>query len=190
MSKESFLRDLRQGLSGLPPAEIDEILADYAAYFDDGAANGRTEDDIAAALGDPRRLARELSVERRLKQWEDHRSPGTLIGAVLALCGLATFDLLFLLPMLVFLGILMLPVLVAMFAALLVGLADLIAAAPFGIFGSFTGLVDHLLRGVGLVSGSIGCGALLLLAISAGMRLLSAYARVHYRLLPPPRTGP
>ena len=58
MTRTAFLSMLRAGLKGLPAADVEDIVADYTAHFDEGAALGRREDDIAAALGDARQLAR------------------------------------------------------------------------------------------------------------------------------------
>ncbi|HKU99815.1 MAG TPA: DUF1700 domain-containing protein, partial [Vineibacter sp.] len=69
MTRAAFLASLRSGLSGLPAADIDDILADYASHFDEGLAAGRSEDDVAAALGDARQLARELRAEAGLRRW-------------------------------------------------------------------------------------------------------------------------
>ena len=59
MNRAAFLRRLSDGLAGLPAREAEDILDDYSAYFDEGFADGRSEEDVAAALGDPARLARE-----------------------------------------------------------------------------------------------------------------------------------
>src|SRR5438270_13132999 len=100
MNRIAFLRILRAGLAGLPAQEIEDIAADYAAYFDEAHASGRSEDEVATALGDPRRLARELRAESGLRHWENHRSLGNSAAALLALGGLAAVDILFLLPVL------------------------------------------------------------------------------------------
>ncbi|HUN45271.1 MAG TPA: DUF1700 domain-containing protein [Stellaceae bacterium] len=182
MNREMFLRLLRQGLDGLPPAEIDEILADYAQYFDEARAGGRTEENVAAALGDPRRLARELRAESGLRRWESERSLGSFAGALLALAGLAAVDLVFLLPLLA---------LVAFLALILALMLAVIAAVGIGLvlsllhFGSLPGMLVRGFAGLGLLSGSLGGGALLLLALAGALRLLGRYARLHYRLLKP-----
>jgi len=182
MNREMFLRLLRQGLDGLPPGEIDEILADYAAYFDEARASGRSEENVAAALGDPRRLARELRAESGLRRWESHRSFGNFVAALLALAGLAAVDLFFLLPVLAA---------VALAAAILAALLAVIAAVGLGLvvsmlhFGSLAGMLARGFAGLGLLSGSLGGGALLLLALAGALRLLGRYARLHYRLLKP-----
>ena len=50
----------------------------------------------------------------------------------------------------------------------------------------FHGHVAVGLAGLGLISGVIGAGALLLLLLVGAMRLLAHYARLHYRLLEKP----
>ena len=76
MDRDTFLCILNDGLEGLAAREVDDILADYVAYFDEAHASGRSEQEVAAALGDPRRLARELRAESGLRRWENHRSLG------------------------------------------------------------------------------------------------------------------
>src|ERR1700761_8866517 len=100
MNRVNFMMQLRRGMAGLPPSEIEDIAFDYESYFTDGIADGRTEYEVAAALGDPTRLARELRAEVGFKRWEQDRSAGNFMGVVLALLGLATIDLVFLLPLL------------------------------------------------------------------------------------------
>src|SRR5262249_51809468 len=63
MTKAEFLDTLRRRLSGLPAEEIDDLVGDYDTHFAEGMAAGRSEAEIAAALGDPMRLARELRAE-------------------------------------------------------------------------------------------------------------------------------
>lgn len=180
MNREMFLRLLRQGLAGMPASEIEDILADYAAYFEEARASGRGEEDVAAALGDPRRLARELRAESGLRRWESHRSLGNFAAALLALAGLAAVDLLFLLPLLL---------LAALVTAILAAVLAVIAAVGAGLvvsvlhFGSLAAMLARGLAGLGLLSGSLGGGALLLLALGGVLRLLGRYARLHYRLL-------
>src|SRR6266571_3931894 len=99
MNRVAFLTILNDGLAGLPAQEIDDILADYISYFDEAQASGRNEEEVAAALGDPRRLARELRTEAGMRRWENHRSLGNSAAVLLALGGLAAVDILLLLPL-------------------------------------------------------------------------------------------
>ena len=58
MTRQAFMARLREGLRGLPVQAQADISADYEAHFAEGEAAGRSEADVAAALGDPGRLAR------------------------------------------------------------------------------------------------------------------------------------
>jgi len=46
-------------------------------------------------------------------------------------------------------------------------------------------VVLRAVAGIGLIAGSVGCGALLLLALNGAVKMLGGYARLHYRLLKP-----
>lgn len=187
MNRAMFLSELRMGLSGLPQSEIDETVADYEAHFAEGAAAGRSEAAIANALGDPARLAKELRAEAGFKRWETERSAGSLVSAVVALLGLATLDLFFLLPIVFAVG----GILVGMFGAaigLFVGgaVSWLLAIFP-GILGSATGILASgpakFLLGLGLIAASVGLAALAWLLADLFIRGLVQYARLHFRLL-------
>jgi uncharacterized membrane protein len=180
MNRAHFMAQLRDGLAGLHHTDINDIIADYESHFTDGAADGRTEQEVAAALGDPARLARELRAEVGFKRWEENRSAGNFMGVVLALLGLATIDLIFLLPALL--------VMIAIFLAVGVCCLAFIAGGAFLVFGllGFHHKPGHemaqLLFGIGLASGGVGIGALLLLITDAIAKLLIRYARLHFRL--------
>jgi uncharacterized membrane protein len=73
MTREDFIARLRRGLAGMSPEAADDIVADYEAHFSEGKAAGRTEDQVAEALGDPDRLARELRAAAKGEPWEDRR---------------------------------------------------------------------------------------------------------------------
>ena len=46
-------------------------------------------------------------------------------------------------------------------------------------------MVLRAVAGIGLISASVGGGALLLLALNGVVRMLGGYARLHYRVLKP-----
>jgi uncharacterized membrane protein len=189
MNRVAFLRALRAGLAGLPAQEIDDIVVDYTAYFDEAHASGRSEEDVAAALGDPQRLARELRAETGLRRWENHRSLGNSAAALLALGGLAAVDILFLLPLLFAVTLVILVIGLVIFVLGIVGIGLLLSLLKIGHFGSIAAIVLRAVAGIGLIAGSVGCGALLLLALNGAVKLLGNYARLHYRLLKPERNA-
>ena len=180
MNRTSFLSRLSDGLSGLPQQEIDDIIADYAMHFSEGAAAGRSEDDVAAALGDPTRLAKELRAESGLRRWEERRNAGNFFHAIFALIGLATLDLFFLLPVLFCVGLFVFILGVVLFALCIVGLALIVSMLGFG-----SGMFSRAFTGAGLVASGVAGGAVLLLILEWLVHALGRYARLHYRLLSP-----
>src|SRR5215203_6101916 len=101
MTRQAFLARLRDGLRGLPPRAVTDIISDYEAHFAEGEAHGRSEADVAAALGEPGRLARELRAEVGLRRWEEERNPSAAAAAIFAVLGLGALDILVLLPFLI-----------------------------------------------------------------------------------------
>jgi uncharacterized membrane protein len=182
MTRQAFMARLREGLRGLPPQAIADILADYETHFAEGEAAGRTEDEVAAALGDPDRLARELRAESQLARWREERSPSSAAAAIFAVLGLGALDLMLVLPFAM--GIL--AVLFGCFVACVGGFVAggaIFAAAPFG--DPPGGVAAAMLFGVGVMAGS---GSGLAICTLVGIGLVSAavwYGRLHYRLLKP-----
>jgi uncharacterized membrane protein len=182
MNRDNFLAALRSGLAGLPAQDIEDILADYRTHFADGESAGRSEDDVAAAMGDPARLARELKAETRLRRWEKKRSAGNFIAVLFALIGLATLDVLLLAPLICALAFVVMIGGIVLFALLLAGIGVLFAF-PWTLFAGFHLAMTTGLAALGLLSGAIGGGELLLLVIDGTGKLLARYARLHYRLV-------
>ena len=179
MSRALFLSQLRQGLRGLAPGEIDEICADYEAHFADAAATGRSETEISAALGNPALLAREWSAEQGLRSFEQKSSPGNFLRAGVALTALAAFDIVILLPLL--LGLLFAAG-IAVYVFYVLGRTGfhLMTGLFFG-----DGMLAPALVGVGMVCGAVSAVALLLLLLLGGLKLLGRYVRLHYRFAKP-----
>jgi uncharacterized membrane protein len=171
-----FIARLRDGLKGLSPPEIDEIAADYDAHFHDAVAAGRSEIDVAASLGDPLRLGREIGAETKLRRWEQRRNPRTFLRAGVAL--LPVFSLAILLP--VILGLLFCAGLALYILYIAAGTALHLMA---GIGSASGNVVVPAMVGAGLLCGVVGFGALIALLLDSGMRYLGRHMRVNYRLL-------
>lgn len=182
MTRDAFLRTLRLGLAGLPHQEIEDIVADYAAHFAESETSGRSAEEVAAALGDPARIARELRAEAGLRRFEAHWSVSNLLAATVALAGLAIVDILFLLPLLIVTIFITLGLAIALVVVGAVGLKIILTALLFHAGGSVVGTLARLLIGAGLVSCLVGGGALLLMGLGVGIRMLGHYARLHFRL--------
>jgi len=182
MTRQAFIDRLRLGLSGLPPQAVAETIADYETHFAEGLAAGRSEEEVAEALGDPGRLARELRAESGLKKWEEQRNPSAAAGAIFAVLGLGAIDVLILLPMLMAIGGALFGLVVAAIAVFFAG-GVVFAVGPF--FEPPGGAATALLAGIGLMALASSAGALLTLVVIGSVNALVWYGRLHYRLLKP-----
>ncbi|MBW8814591.1 MAG: DUF1700 domain-containing protein [Caulobacterales bacterium] len=182
MTREAFLARLREGLRGLPPQALADIIADYEQHFADGEAAGRSEAEVAAALGDPDRLAREVRAESTMTRWREERSPSAAGAAVFAVLGLGAIDILFLLPLLMGVAGVLFGLAIAVVACFFAG-AVVFAAGPFT--DPPGGPLTAVLAGIGVMAGSASGGALLTIVGIGLMNALVWYGRLHYRLLKP-----
>ena len=135
MTREQFINGLRGGLVGLAPGTVAEIVSDYEGHFNEGLAAGRSETEVAEALGDPARHAREIRAEAGLKRWETDRNASSAAGAVFAVLGLGALDLIIVIPFLTSIGGVLFAFFMAAVACLGVG-AMAMVAGPFWIVGA------------------------------------------------------
>jgi uncharacterized membrane protein len=153
MGKSAFLDALKRAMPGLPPATQAKTLAYYEQRFVDGAALGRSEQDIALELGDPSRIAMTLraSVIEPTIARVDRHSPGVVpnkpangLRVLASAIALGFFNLFMIAPAAV-VGALLLCVYVAALtfyvggiaitASGLAGANDLVLGAPLRAFG-------------------------------------------------------
>lgn len=182
MTRAEFIDRLKEGLVGLPTATANDIIADYQTHFDDGIAAGRTEAEVASALGDPIRLARELKAEAGIQRWHQEKNPSAAAAAVFAVLGLGALDILILLPLLM-------GVVGTVFGFFIAAIGLFIAGGVIMVAGPFAGFPGGpfaaILMGLGLMAGSIFIGALLAIFTIWLVNGVVWFARLHYRLLKP-----
>ncbi|MDE8651745.1 DUF1700 domain-containing protein [Novosphingobium album (ex Liu et al. 2023)] len=182
MTRNEFIKRLKAGLKGMPAEDVAEIVGDYEAHFDAGAADGRSESEVAEALGNPGRLARELRLEAGIRNWEAGRTPSSAWAAVLAFMGLATIDILILAPI-------VLPIIGVIVALYVAVIAVFIAGGFVMVVGPFSampgGAIAALLAGLGIMAGSVAAGALLTIVSIWVINALMWFGRLHYRVIEP-----
>ena len=182
MTRAEFLTRLRRGLNGLPAETVDEIVADHEAHFVEAAAKGRNDPEIAAALGNPERLAREVKAEAGMARWEAEKTPSSAIAALVALLGLGAIDILILLPILM-------SVVMSLFAVFVAAIAVFFAGGVVFVAGPFTevpgGPLTAIFAGIGVMALGVVMAAITAILSIWLVNLLVWFGRLHYRLLKP-----
>lgn len=129
MNKAQFMEQLRNGLKGIPEEEIEDILYDYKEHFEIGLSKGKTEEEIAKELGNPRNIAKSYKASSTIIVAEKDPSPKNLLKAILAATALGFFNLVIVLgPFLLLIG-------------LLIGLYGISIAFIVGGISSFFGTI-------------------------------------------------
>lgn len=107
MNKKEFLDNLSKYLRGVPGEDEQDIISDFEEHFEMGKKEGRTEEDLAKSLGDPKALANQLKANIMVVQAEKETTAVNITRAVFASLGLGFFNLIFVLgPFIGILGIL------------------------------------------------------------------------------------
>lgn len=97
MNRQQYLSSLHAMLGSMPENEKADIIYDYEEHFRIGMEQGKSEEEIAQSLGDPRTIAKQFRADYRLKAAEEDTSAGNIVRAVIAAVGLGFFNLVFVL---------------------------------------------------------------------------------------------
>ena len=106
MGKLEYLNALKRAMTGLEPEIQARTLAFYEQRFVDGVAIGRTEEDVAKELDDPKKIAMTLRANTHLKAFETKKNPANFVRMMFAAIGLAIFNLFMVVPAMVYAALL------------------------------------------------------------------------------------
>lgn len=106
MGKLEYLDALKSAMTGLPPETQAKTLAYYEQRFIDGVAAGRTEQEVAAELDDPRKIAMTLRTSVHMSAFEKKRTPANFGRLLFSGIGLAIFNLFMVVPAMVYASLL------------------------------------------------------------------------------------
>jgi uncharacterized membrane protein len=140
MGKYEYLEALKKAMAGLPPETAARTLAYYEQRFIDGLAAGRTEQEIAADLDEPRKIAMTLRANAHLSAFEQKKNPVNAMRMLVSFVGLAIFNLFMVIPAMVY-GAILVSIYACAFAFYVSGIAitasglaganELVLSGPF-----------------------------------------------------------
>lgn len=97
MNRSEFINNLRKSLVNIPAEDKEDIIYDYEEHFRLGVENGRTEEEIAKSLGEPRAIAKQYLANYTLEKAQESATAGNVFRAVFATVSLGFFNLIFVL---------------------------------------------------------------------------------------------
>jgi uncharacterized membrane protein len=140
MNKEEYINKLKNLVKDMPLDDREDIISDYEEHFRIGMENGRSEEEISAALGDPNAILKNIKAEHIIKKAENKPSFGRMMEAVLAAAGLGIFNLIFVLgPFLIIVAII-LGLIVTGFSVIFAGISTVFSALLQPIFPQYINL--------------------------------------------------
>lgn len=141
MNKQAYLDALQKALAGLPPATVARTMAYYEQHFIDGLVAGRSEQEIAEELGEPRKIAMALRANVHMDAAEQKKTPASLARMAVSLLGLTVFNLFMVVPAMVFASLL-----AAAFACAFAFYISGVAVTASGLAGTNELVLDGPLR--------------------------------------------
>lgn len=93
MNEQQFLTELEHSLKKVPKDERSDMVHDYEEHFSLGREEGKSEEEIARALGSPQKIAKEFLAMYHLEKAKSHKSAGNVFRAVWAGIGIGFFNL-------------------------------------------------------------------------------------------------
>ena len=137
MNREEYLAALRKSLGRTAEEEKKEILADYDEHFRVGLSEGRTEEEIAKALGNPSAIGKTYRIENLADETRKGWGLSDVFRAVFASVSLGFFNIIVVLGP--FLGL----------AGVLIGMwAAAVSIGVSGITVILAAIVGPFLQGV------------------------------------------
>ena len=127
MNKEEYLKKLANLVRKLPEEDREDLILDYNEHFIIGMENGRTEEEISKALGNPEIVAKQIKADYMVKKAENKPSPGSILEAVLAVAGLGLFNLMFVAGPSLILAVVILSLVAAGLAVIIIGILTMLS---------------------------------------------------------------
>ena len=99
MTREQFLSQLRLSLGNMPDADKQDIVYDYEEHFRIGLADGKSEEQIAESLGNPRVIGNSYRIDAMLNVPKEGGgvAAASVLGAVFASISLTFLNIVFVL---------------------------------------------------------------------------------------------
>ncbi|MGP7816691.1 HAAS signaling domain-containing protein [Niallia sp. 01092] len=144
MNKVQFLNELSSQLKNLKKLEREDILQDYEEHFRFGEEEGKTEEEIAATLGSPKTIAKEILANYHIEKVGNAASLGNIMRALWAVIGLGFFNLMIVLaPFIALVSVILsgwLVSIIGIFAPLLIFVNIIVSSVSLQWFSFFLSL--------------------------------------------------
>lgn len=136
MTKNEFLEQLKNNIQQLDSNQINEIMTDFKEHFESGIEQGKTEEEICGALGDPKEIAQQFGGNNvSLEQKKEVN--------VFAVIGLSIFNIFFMVWIFFTLFMVLFSLWISAISIAFSGIAVSLASALYPILQNYVNLFIH-----------------------------------------------
>ncbi len=107
MNQQEYIRNLKQTLAGMPYEQVQNIVSEYEQRFTEGLAAGRSEDEIAKELDDPKKIAAKMKTQATVNAFNEKKTVANFGRMFVSFIGLAFFNFFMLIPASIYMAFLM-----------------------------------------------------------------------------------
>ncbi len=189
MNKETFINELKRSLGGMSESEKKEVLYDYEEHFRMGTADGKSEEAVAASLGNPRVIGRSYAIDAMLEDRDGgYVKAASVVRAVFASISLTFFNLIFILGPLVGLVGVMIGLWATAISLPVSGVALVLSPIAAWIvpqwvsLGGFSG-VFWVFAGIGVAAIGVLAVIGMILLSRLFLRMIAAYVKFNARIV-------
>ncbi len=107
MNQQEYISNLKQALAGMPYEQVQSLISEYEKRFMDGLVAGRTEEEIAKELDDPKKIAMQLKTQASVQAFGSKKTFANFGRMFVSFIGLAFFNFFILIPASIYMAFLM-----------------------------------------------------------------------------------
>ncbi len=180
MNKQTFMSQLKRHLLPLKQSTRQEILTDFEEHFQNGSMSGKTAQQVAQELGDPKELAQQYLSSA--EAGDKTSIPENVGRGIFAAFGLLLLDAMIMIPIVASLF----AVVVSLWTIPISFAASSIALLIYPLFTAFTFAIPYyltLLISISFLGLSVATAIGMFYLSKYFIKFVVSFAKMHYRII-------
>lgn len=107
MNQQEYISSLKNALASMPYEQSKNAITEYEQRFAEGLAAGRSEEEIAKELDDPKKIVAKMKTQATVNAFSEKKTFANFGRMFVSFIGLAFFNLFMLIPASIYMAFLM-----------------------------------------------------------------------------------
>lgn len=166
MDKDGFMRELEKSLGRIDEDDKKDILYDYEEHFRMGFEKGKTDEEIAKELGDPKVIGKSYRASSVVEEVLVNPNTKSVGKAILAAVALGMFNLTIVIGPVLAIGGVILALFVSSISMFIAGIASILAIIVKPLFSSYINIGINPIAAIFFCIGITALGILFFIGVS------------------------